>query len=97
MLPIVVRAARAPAPEVRTDLVWIDVVVADTAGQPVRGLAREDFEGTEDGRPQRIAQFLVADAAAAPSALAGGAASPAAPVPAPDPTERGQGSGRRTV
>jgi hypothetical protein len=75
VLPIVVGAVSVPVPEVRAELIRIDVVVADAAGKTVRGLAREDFEGTEDGRPQWIA----------------------AAVPAPDPTERGQGLRRRTV
>ena len=33
------------------NLVEVDVVVTDKAGQPVRGLRREDFEVTEDGKP----------------------------------------------
>jgi len=35
----------------------VDVVVLDNQGQPVRGLAREDFTLLEDGRPQRVVGF----------------------------------------
>jgi VWFA-related protein len=45
-------------PDVRAELVQIDVVVTDAEGQPVRGLGRADFEVREDGKPQRVAQFL---------------------------------------
>ena len=35
----------------------MDVVVLDERGEPVRGLAREDFRLFEDGRPQEIVSF----------------------------------------
>jgi len=39
------------------DLVRISVVVREKSGAPVRGLRREDFVVTEDGRPQIIEAF----------------------------------------
>ncbi len=39
------------------DLVVVNVVVRDKNGQPVRGLKRDDFTVTEDGRPQTISTF----------------------------------------
>jgi VWFA-related protein len=39
------------------DLVTINVVVRDRAGNVVRGLTRDDFAVTEDGRPQSISTF----------------------------------------
>lgn len=66
-LLVVAMLMAAPAgppvvPDVRAELVQIDVVVTDAEGQPVRGLGRADFEVLEDGRPQRVAHFLVAPA-----------------------------------
>jgi VWFA-related protein len=66
-LLVVAMLMAAPAgppvvPEVRAELVQIDVVVTDVEGQPVRGLGRADFEVLEDGKPQRVAHFLVAPA-----------------------------------
>jgi VWFA-related protein len=67
-LPIVGRtqappAAQAPAQRppatfrTVTNLVRVDVVVRDKDGQVVRGLGREDFLVTEDGKPQQITSF----------------------------------------
>ncbi|MBI3932936.1 MAG: VWA domain-containing protein [Acidobacteria bacterium] len=39
------------------EVVTVDVVVLDKKGEPVRGLSREDFVVSEDGRPQSIASF----------------------------------------
>ncbi len=53
-------AAQAPPPDVfpaGVEQVTVDVVVVDRKGQPVTGLAREDFTVSEEGRPQRIATF----------------------------------------
>ena len=98
----VVAAPQSPArpqsrPLFRTgvDLVSINVVVRDRAGNLVRGLTRGDFLVTEDGRPQTVSTFdfeeLEARATAAPEAIptvlggVGGeaAASPPAAVAAP--------------
>jgi VWFA-related protein len=45
----------------RVQLVTVDAVVLDKTGRPVRGLTREDFALTEDGRPQEIATFEAFD------------------------------------
>jgi VWFA-related protein len=42
---------------VEVRVVNVDVIVTDRDGQPVQGLAREDFEVFEDGRPQEITNF----------------------------------------
>lgn len=42
---------------VQTRLVNVAVNVVDAKGSPVGGLAREDFEVLEDGKPQKIAIF----------------------------------------
>ena len=47
---------------VDTSLVRVPVVVADSAGRFVTGLARSDFQITEDGKPQEITTFLATDA-----------------------------------
>ncbi|HEY0003933.1 MAG TPA: VWA domain-containing protein [Pyrinomonadaceae bacterium] len=70
---------------ITTNLVQVDAVVTDKKGQPVTDLRPEDFEITEDGRPQKITNFSYAQldpavarspAAAAPSAAANGAPLP---------------------
>ena len=75
-------AAPSPqvAPGVRAELVRLDAVVTDAHGKLVTDLSREDFEVLEDGKPQRIAQFVVAvhRRGAAPAGTA------AASVPSPD-------------
>ena len=54
-----VRFLRAPAnlDELEVDLVELFVTAADSSGRPVRGLAAEDFEVSDAGKPQKIAQF----------------------------------------
>ena len=51
----------SPAPgvtfQVEVNYVDVDVVVTDESGQFVTGLAREDFEVYEDGKPQKIDTF----------------------------------------
>ncbi|HUL75023.1 MAG TPA: hypothetical protein VLT86_18060, partial [Vicinamibacterales bacterium] len=53
-----------------TNLVEITAVVVNQRGERVPGLNREDFEILEDGRPQRIAQFLAMDLSAQHAASA---------------------------
>jgi VWFA-related protein len=54
-------AGQAQAPRAlitsSTELVEVDVVVTDHKGAPVRGLTRDDFKVSEDGRAQSIAAF----------------------------------------
>lgn len=51
-------AARAQKGQVESvDLVEIDVVVVDKAGQPVRGLSREDFSVKDDGHAVQLTTF----------------------------------------
>jgi VWFA-related protein len=38
-------------------VVNVDVIVTDRAGNPIRGLTRDDFELFEDGKPQTITNF----------------------------------------
>jgi hypothetical protein len=54
-----VAAQQLPPPTFRAtvDLVRLDVVVVDSEGHAVHGLAREDFEVLDRGRPQRLAAF----------------------------------------
>ena len=57
-------AAPAPAPADQTpvfrsdiNFVRVDVIVTDRQGNPVHDLKQEDFEVTEDGKPQTIETF----------------------------------------
>jgi VWFA-related protein len=67
------------------EVVRIDVVVVDDAGQPVRGLTAADFEIVEKGRKLPITSFeAIAPAPAAPEPAVpapAGAAAPTAPRP----------------
>jgi len=52
--------AQTPAtPNFRTDInyVRVDVIVSDKTGAPVNDLRQQDFEITEDGKPQTIQSF----------------------------------------
>ena len=49
------------------NLVEVDVIVTNKAGQPVRGLKREDFEVLEDGKSVGIEAFTAVDLPAAPA------------------------------
>src|SRR5262245_51021615 len=77
-----------------------DVVVTDAQGSLVRDLTRDDFEVLEDGKAQRVSQFLVAQRAPTPAAAPvtpAEAASPGitvTPAPAAPPAS---GPGRRIV
>jgi Ca-activated chloride channel homolog len=46
-----------PSYKVRVELVSFDVEVLDRTGEPIRGLARQDFLVREDGRPREIVSF----------------------------------------
>ena len=62
-----------------TELVLVNVVVRDRSGEVVRGLTRDDFTVTEDGKAQTISSFDFEDLASAPAETA----EPAAPKPVP--------------
>ena len=47
-----------PTVSVTTRLVFEDVLVKDAHGNPVRGLTQQDFQLTEDGKPQTVEYFL---------------------------------------
>ncbi len=57
--------AQAPSPEitfkVEVNYVEEDVRVVDASGRFVRGLKQEDFQISEDGKPQRIQTFGMVD------------------------------------
>src|SRR5215472_7996592 len=48
-----------PPPTVKAKVreVLVDVVVTDSKGEPVPGLKKEDFEVSEDGKPQTVSVF----------------------------------------
>jgi VWFA-related protein len=58
----------APTVKSNVTIVEVDVVVVDKAGQPVRGLRKEDFAVTEDGGVVDIATFSAIDIPPAPAA-----------------------------
>jgi len=64
----------SPAPEITfkatTRIVVEDVVVTDSRGHPVKGLRQQDFQLTEDGKPQNIRAFEEFSAATQGSAAA---------------------------
>ena len=71
-LLLVMLAQAAPQPTFKSgvNLVEVDVVVTDKTGQPVRGLKREDFEVTEDGKAVTVEAFTAIDLpSAAPDAV----------------------------
>lgn len=60
LAPLGAQSPPAPstfAESVDVRVVNVDVVVTDRDGQPVQGLAREDFRVLEDGRPQEVTNF----------------------------------------
>ncbi len=93
-LPVLLLAAavagqepQAPTPVFprEVEMVTVDVVVSDKAGNPVRGLTRDDFAVLEEGQPQSVQSFEVITAEPpAPVGTPGPAGSPA-DVPPPRP------------
>ena len=63
-------AAQSRRPVFRTgvDLVFVNVVVRDRSGNPVRGLTRDDFTIVEDGRRQDVTTFAFEELALEPMA-----------------------------
>jgi VWFA-related protein len=77
-LVTVPRPGRAQTPTFTSEveLVTVDAIVLGEDGRPVRGLTREDFALSEDGKPQEIMSFEAFDGAE----LAEAAASHSLPV-----------------
>src|SRR5688500_2855547 len=67
LLLLLLLAQATPPPQFRTgvNVGGVDVVVGDRSGVPVRGLRREDFEVTEDGKPVEVMTFSAVDVPAA--------------------------------
>jgi len=57
-----------PLVKVRTNAVVVDVVVTDRNGKPAPGLSKQDFDLTEDGKPQAIDFFEEHSVTSAPAA-----------------------------
>ena len=55
------QSPQAPTFRLNVEYVEVDAVVTDRDGQFVRGLAKEDFQIFEDGKPQPISTFAVVD------------------------------------
>ena len=100
------RPAESPQDEdevvrITSNLIQIDAVVLDSEGRQVTDLTAEDFELSEDGRPQTITNLTYVDnspgakpAATPANAAAKGTAKDGMPVP-PSPLK--PGSARRVV
>ena len=54
-------AQQTPTFRERVQLVEVDVIVTDRQGNPVRDLAKDDFEILEEGRPQSVRTFSLVD------------------------------------
>jgi VWFA-related protein len=79
-----------PVAGARTEVVRLDAVVTDGDGELITDLKAQDFKVLEDGKPQRIVQFVVAGRAAP-------APEPGASTPGPADeaqVEEARGSGR---
>ncbi len=77
---------RADVVRITTNLVQVDVTVVDHNGQPVRDLKPEEFDVTEDGRPQKITNLsFTSTPVAQPSAPTVARAPKPAKGVAPDP------------
>jgi VWFA-related protein len=59
------RAQTPPTFPSQVELVTVDAIVLSEKGRPVRGLTREDFALSEDGKPQEIVSFEAFDGAEA--------------------------------
>jgi len=82
--------AQDVAPAAKAEVVRLDVVVIDAQGKPVSDLVREDFDVLEDGKLQRLTDFVFMGGTSA-------AATPTPPVTTEEPaatSENEQGRGR---
>jgi VWFA-related protein len=59
-------SSQRPVFRAGVDLVFVNVVVRDRSGNPVRGLTREDFTVVEDGRRQDVTTFAFEELASEP-------------------------------
>jgi VWFA-related protein len=68
--PFAQTAQQPPRPTFRaaTQIVSVDVIVRDRSGAIVKGLTADDFEVSEDGRPQAIRSFTFAEISEKPGA-----------------------------
>ena len=66
-------ADRSPVLRTSSDLVRIDVAIADRAGKPVKGLRADQFTVTDDGQAQKISTFSYEDIEAVETAGEGSA------------------------
>ena len=97
VLPLLFAAAGAaaqPAPAAQApsatpvfprevEIVTVDVVVSDKAGNPVKGLRKEDFTVLEEGAPQEVQSFeVVATEPLPPVTVPAGSPTTAPPAPA---------------
>jgi VWFA-related protein len=73
---------------VQTNLVLVRVVVRDSHGGAVSGLAQSDFQIFDNGKPQEIAYFSAENAAAESSAAAAPVAAQPATAVAPGSSQR---------
>ncbi len=85
LAPVVALAQSGLPPltvQVEVKVINVDVTVTDSAGRPVKGLTKGDFEIYEDGVPQTVTNFYVIDDQAQPQAAPGSAEKVESPVPA---------------
>lgn len=79
---------RGDVVRITTNLVQVDVTVLDPKGQPVSDLTTEDFDVTEDGRPQKITNLSFIAPASTTRVASAPPPKPAkgeAPAPPPPP------------
>ena len=106
--PARVGAQSPPAPVFRggTELVLVNVVVRDKNGNVVRGLSKDDFIVTEDGKSQAVTSFDFEELDRAPAETpppdavlgpAPGAPRPSAPLTARSTTAAADLHGRRLI
>jgi len=108
LLAVAVAALAAPAGQVESpvirvtvNLVQVDAVVTNSQGRQVPDLKAEDFEITEDGRPQKITNFsyirLVPPPPPAPKSAPVPLPRGAVPPPLPAPAAAKREEIRRTI